>query len=167
VTIYDPSTSHANPNLQFSLPISLPIPLPSATRFPNDAVPAEESTRGRRGCWRTCRFQPCRSASCRGLGSQPGVRHGAEARTNLCVDLRTNAQIFSIRNSTAWIRTCRHGDGAIYVTLLISCAERDFTPENTAPDSDPLTTIFANASPPGTRTDYLHLGDVSGWGCRA
>ena len=77
VTIYDPSTSHANPNYNPSLPTSPSNPAVLRNPFPNDAVPSDRISSVATGMLAHVPLPNIAAGSMMGMSTQHGVGTGA------------------------------------------------------------------------------------------
>jgi len=147
VTIYDPSTSHANPNYNSSLPISPTNPAVLRNPFPNDVVPAGRISSVATGALAHVPL-PNMDSGMMGMGSMtPGVGTGPDANNYL--DLRNNRN-FSNQGTLRIDQNLPHGD-ALFARYSFG-QERDFTPENL-----PGFGSFDNNLAQNATLQYTHL----------
>ena len=125
VTIYDPSTTHANPNYNPSLPTSPSNPAVLRDPFANDAVPNGKISSVAAGMLAHVPLPNLAGGSMMGMGAQPGVGTGPDSNNYL--DLRTNRN-FSNQATLRIDQNLPHGDALFARYSFLT--ERDFTPEN-------------------------------------
>jgi hypothetical protein len=108
VTIYDPSTSHPNPNYNSTLPISRSNPAILRDPFPNDAIPSGRISSVAMGALAQVPLPNMAPGSMIGMGSMtPGVGTGPDSNNYL--DLRNNRN-FSNQGTLRIDQNLPHGD---------------------------------------------------------
>ena len=147
VTIYDPSTTHANPNYNPSLPTSPSNPAVLRSPFPNDAIPNGSINSVATGMLAHVPLPNLAEGSMMGMSTQPGVGTGTDSNNYL--DLRTNRN-FSNQGTLRIDQNLPHGD-ALFARYSF-LAERDFTPENL-----PGFGSFDNNLSQNATLQYTHL----------
>jgi hypothetical protein len=147
VTVYDPSTTHANPNYNPSLPTSPSNPAVLRDPFVNDTVPNGEISSVATGVLAQVPLPNLAAGSMMGMGMQPGVGTGPDSNNYL--DLRTNRN-FSNQATLRIDQNLPHGDALFGRYSFL--AERDFTPENL-----PGFGSFDNNLAQNATLQYTHL----------
>jgi hypothetical protein len=147
VTIYDPSTTYANPNYNPSLPTSPSNPAVLRDPFPNDAIPNGRINSVATGTLAHVPIPNLAEGSMMGMSTQPGVGTGTDSNNYL--DLRTNRN-FSNQGTLRIDQNLPHGD-ALFARYSF-LAERDFTPENL-----PGFGSFDNNLSQNATLQYTHL----------
>src|SRR5208337_2992981 len=148
VTIYDPSTTHANPNYNPSLPTSPSNPAVLRNPFPNDAVPSGRISSVATGVLAQVPL-PNMASGMMGMGSMGTTPIGTGPDSNNYLDLRTNRN-FSNQATLRLDQNLPHGD-ALFARYSF-LAERDFTPENL-----PGFGSFDNNLSQNATLQYTHL----------
>jgi hypothetical protein len=147
VTIYDPSTTHANPNYNPSLPTSPSNPAVLRDPFPNDAIPNGSINSAATGMLAHVPVPNIAEGSRMGMNTQPGVGTGTDSNNYL--DLRNNRN-FTNQGTLRVDQNLPHGD-ALFARYSF-LAERDFTPENL-----PGFGSFDNNLSQNATLQYTHL----------
>lgn len=125
VTIYDPSTTHPNPNYNPSLPTAPSNSAVLRDPFMNNMVPSGQTSSVALGELVHVPLPNLAARSMMGMGMVPGVGTGPDSNNYL--DLRTNRN-FSNQATLRFDQNMPHGD-ALFGRYSFR-AERDFTPEN-------------------------------------
>jgi len=123
VTIYDPSTTHPNPNYNPSLPTTSSNPAVLRDPFMNDTIPSGEISSVATGELAQVPLPNIAAGSMMGMGMSPA----AGPDSNNYLDLRTNRN-FSNQGTLRIDQNLPHGDTLFGRYSFL--AERDFTPEN-------------------------------------
>jgi hypothetical protein len=131
VTVYDPNTSHANPNYNSSLPTSPTNPAVLRNPFPNDVVPMDRMSTVSTGVLAHVPI-PNMDSGMMGMGGMGGMSMGSTPigvgpDSNNFLDLRNNRN-FSNQGTLRIDQNLPHGD-ALFARYSFG-QERDFTPEN-------------------------------------
>lgn len=147
VTIYDPSTSQANPDYNPSLPTSPSNPAVLRSPFPNDTIPSGRVNSVATGMLAHVPLPNVAEGTMMGMSTQPGVGTGADSNNYL--DLRNNRN-FSNQGTVRVDQNMPHGD-ALFARYSF-LAERDFTPENL-----PGFGSFDNNLSQNATLQYTHL----------
>jgi outer membrane receptor protein involved in Fe transport len=151
LTIYDPSTSHANPNYNPSLPTSPSNPAVLRNPFPNDVVPSARISSVALGELAVVPLPNMASGMGMGMGgmSMGSTPVGVGPDSNNYLDLRNNRN-FSNQGTLRIDQNLPHGD-ALFARYSF-LAERDFTPENL-----PGFGSFDNNLSQNATLQYTHL----------
>jgi len=148
VTIYDPSTTHANPNYNPSLPTSPSNPAVLRNPFPNDAVPGGRISSVATGVLAHVPL-PNMASGMMGMGNMGTMPIGVGPDSNNYLDLRNNRN-FTNQATLRMDQNLPHGD-ALFARYSF-LAERDFTPENL-----PGFGSFDNNLSQNATLQYTHL----------
>ena len=152
LTIYDPSTSHANPNYNPSLPTSPTNPVNLRNPFPNDVVPMARMSSVSMG--ELAEVPLPNMSGMMGMGGMGGMSMGSAPigvgpDSNNYLDLR-NSRNFSNQATLRIDQNLPHGD-ALFARYSFE-VERDFTPENL-----PGFGSFDNNMAQNATLQYTHL----------
>ncbi|MDR3676171.1 MAG: carboxypeptidase regulatory-like domain-containing protein, partial [Acidobacteriota bacterium] len=153
VTIYDPSTTHPNPNYNPSLPVGPSNSAVLRDPFMNDMVPSGSISSVAMGVLAQVPLPNMASGSMMGMGGMgmgsmtPGVGTGPDSNNYL--DLR-NGRNFSNQGTLRLDQNLPHGDTLFGRYSFLS--ERDFTPENL-----PGFGSFDNNLAQNVTLQYTHL----------
>ena len=148
VTIYDPSTTYANPNYNPSLPTSPSNPAVLRDPFPDDTVPSGRISSVALGELAVVPL-PNMASGMMGMGGMGSTPIGVGPDSNNYLDLRTNRN-FSNQATLRLDQNLPHGDALFGRYSFL--AERDFTPENL-----PGFGSFDNNLAQNATLQYTHL----------
>jgi hypothetical protein len=150
VTVYDPNTSHANPNYNPSLPTSPTNPATLRNPFPNDMIPMNRMSSVSMGELAVVPL-PNMTGMMEGMGgmSMGSAPIGVGPDSNNYLDLRNNRN-FSNQGTLRIDQNLPHGD-ALFARYSFG-AQRDFTPENL-----PGFGSFDNNLAQNATLQYTHL----------
>ena len=151
LTIYDPNTSHANPNYNPSLPTSPSNPAILRNPVPNDAIPMNRMNSVSLGELAEVPLPNMASGMGMGMGgmSMSSTAIGVGPDSNNYLDLRNNRN-FSNQATLRFDQNLPHGD-ALFARYSFE-VERDFTPENL-----PGFGSFDNNMAQNVTLQYTHL----------
>ena len=151
MTIYDPSTSYANPNYNPSLPTSPTNPATLRNSFPNDVIPSNRISSVALGELAEVPLPNMASGMGMGMGgmSMGSTPIGVGPDSNNYLDLRNNRN-FSNQATLRLDQNLPRGD-ALFGRYSFG-VERDFTPENL-----PGFGSFDNNLAQNATLQYTHL----------